>query len=493
MEKHLLSKSTFVKGNQCLKALYFHKNYYHLKDPLTPEQKALFARGNDVGMLARQLFPGGVDASPESPYKYAESVLKTTDLIEQGVEVIYEAAFQYEQVLAAVDILVKKDGKWKAYEVKSATKISHAYILDSSLQNWVIVNAGIHLDDFLLVNINNQYVKHGRVDVEQLFAKTSVKEEAQKNFLSIGEKVTQLKNMLIQKETPAVEIGEHCFMPYQCDFHGTCWKNVPSDSVFDLAMTNKEDQFKMYHAGIRKIQEIPDDYPLNKNARMQVQGFKSKEVVFDKPAIAGFVGGLSYPLYFMDFETFMPAVPVYESTRPYQNLPFQYSIHKKRNKDTAVEHFEFLAEAGIDPRRKFAEQLLAHLGDQGDILVYNLTFEKSILNALKNELPEYAAQIDRVIQRLKDLMVPFKEKHYYHPAMKGSYSIKSVLPALVPALKYDNLKIGQGSVAMVSFEKLTTENDIFKIAETRDALLEYCKMDTLAMVKILEVLEDAVK
>ena len=490
MEKHLLSKSSFIKGNQCSKALYLYKNYYHLKDPLSAEQQALFSRGTNVGLLARSLFPGGVDASLESPFKYRESVMKTAELIEQGVEVIYEAAFQYEQVLAAVDILVKRNGKWIAYEVKSSTKITPTYILDSSLQHWVIVNSGIGLSDFFIVNINNQYVRQGRIEVEKLFAQTSVKDEALKNLLFIGDKVAELKTMLAQKQIPEIEIGEHCFMPYQCDFMGTCWKNIPADSVFDLAMTNKEEQFKLYHVGIKKISDIPNDYPLNKNAKVQVQSFKKKEIIINKAAVAEFVNGLVYPFYFMDFETFMPAVPIYDLSRPYQHIPFQYSVHCKESKDAEIKHLEFLAETGIDPRKDFIEYLLSHVGDKGDILVYNITFERSVLNALKNDFPEYAGKIDKAIERLKDLMLPFKEKYYYHPAMKGSYSIKNVLPALVPELKYDNLKIGQGSVAMAAFEQLQTETDIFKIAEIRDALLEYCKMDTLAMVRILEVLED---
>jgi hypothetical protein len=489
MEKHLLSKSSFIKGNQCVKALYLYKNYYHLKDPYTAEQQALFSRGTDIGMLARNLFPGGVDVSPQSPFKYRESVIRTAQLIQEGADVIYEAAFQHEQVLAAVDILVKKEGKWMAYEVKSSTKISPTYILDSSLQHWVITNSGIELNDFFIVNINNQYVRKGRIEAEKLFVCTSVIKDAVKNFPFVNEKITQLKTMLAGHQQPEIEIGEHCFVPYQCDFMGTCWKSVPADSVFDLAMTTKEEQFKMYRSGIKKITDLPDDYPLNKNAQVQVKSFKKKETIIEKTAVNNFVNGLSYPLYFMDFETFMPAVPIYDLSKPYQHIPFQYSVHYKESKEGEIKHLEFLAETGADPRRSFIEQLLGHLSDKGDILVYNLTFERSVLNALKNDFPQYASEIDAVTARLKDLMVPFKEKHYYHPDMKGSYSIKNVLPALVSELKYDGLKIGQGSVAMAAFEKLQNETDIFKIAETRDALLEYCKMDTLAMVRILEVLE----
>jgi len=250
--------------------------------------------------------------------------------------------------------------------------------------------------------------------------------------------------------------------------------------------------FNLYNAGYKTISEIPEENNLDKNANIHIQAHKSGEVLINKPEIETFLSKISYPLFFMDFETFMPAIPIYDTTKPYQHIPFQYSIHYKKSKDATLEHFYFLAEQGSDPRKAFLENLLKHIGNSGTILVYDVLMEKNVLNGLKNLYPEYAAHIDAVLSRFVDLIKPFQEKNYYHPAMKNSFSIKNILHALVPELSYTELSISSGSIAMTAFESLQTETDMFKIIEVRDNLLKYCELDTLAMVKVLEILEKAV-
>ncbi len=490
---HILSKSTFLRGVQCDKSLYLYKHYYELKDEISPEKQAIFSRGTNVGLLAQQLFPGGIDASPESPFKYAESVEKTRQLLEKGQKVIYEAAFVYDEVLVALDILVNQDGKWYAFEVKSSTRITDTYRLDAALQYWVITNCGIDLEDISIVNIDTKYIKNGEVEVKKLFTKTSVLKDVKKHQSFIEGKIPNLKKMISQPSVPNVKIGPQCFSPYECDFMGHCWKNISKDSIFELGGMNKIDQFKMYEKGIERINEVPANYPLRQNQRIQVDQFNKQEVLVDRSELKKFLNGLEYPLSFFDVETFMPAVPVYDGTRPYENLPFQYSLHVKEQKEAFSKHFEFLAEAGIDPRKSFIENFLKQVEKEGDILVYNQAFETSILKNLARLFPEYKQEMAQVLSRIKDLMLPFKNRWYYHPEMKGSFSIKGVLPALVPELSYEELGIGSGSIAMSSFEQLQSETDIFKIAEIRQHLLDYCKMDTFAMVKILEVLERSVE
>jgi len=194
----------------------------------------------------------------------------------------------------------------------------------------------------------------------------------------------------------------------------------------------------------------------------------------------------------MDFETFMPAVPIYDGTRPYQHIPFQYSIHYKEAKDAPLEHMEFLAEQGSDPRKAFLLRLLDDTEGPGTILVYDALMERNVLNGLKKDFPEYGAAIDSRAARMLDLITPFQERSYYHPAMKNSVSIKNILPALAPELCYSNLPISSGSMAMIAFQSLQQETDMFKILDVRAQLLAYCNMDTLAMVKLFEALEGAV-
>jgi hypothetical protein len=309
----------------------------------------------------------------------------------------------------------------------------------------------------------------------------------------INDSIMTSKNVAVDPRLPDVQIGEHCFSPYACDFMGHCWKNVPRNSVFEITGVSKTDQFSLYNSGYQTIDKIPEDNQLNKNVNIHIDAVKSGKVVVNKEGIRKFLDKVQYPAYFMDFETFMPAIPIFECTRPYQHLPFQYSIHYKERPEASLKHLEFLAEQGADPRKAFIENLIKDTSGEGSILVFDALMERNVLNGCKKDFPEYAPEIDAILTRIIDLMQPFQEKMYYHPAMKNSFSIKNLLPALAPEFSYSNLAISSGSIAMIAFEKLQTETDMFKALEVREQLLEYCKMDTLAMVKIFEVLEDAVK
>jgi hypothetical protein len=289
---------------------------------------------------------------------------------------------------------------------------------------------------------------------------------------------------------PDIDIGEHCYNPYTCGFFNYCRKHIPEDSIFDFSGMHLTKKYELYREGIISINDVPLDYPLNKNNKLQLDVHKNGKALIDKKAIKNFLSDLSYPLYFMDFETFQPAVPLYDNSKPYQQIPFQYTVYLKKSKDSEAEHFEFLAEPGIDPRKKFIESLLKAIKSKGDVLVYNKTFEITRLNEIARDFPEFADEIEKLISRIKDLMTPFQKKYYYSPEMKGSYSIKAVLPALVPELSYDNLEINEGGLASIAYESLQTETDLMFIAEIKQQLLEYCKLDTLGMVRILEKLEN---
>lgn len=497
MEKHTLSKSTFQRGMQCVKSLYLYKNFIHLRDPLSAQQKAVFNRGNNVGVLAQKLFDGGTDVSKvvtkRSENYYSELVEQTKKFIDSGSDIIYEAAFQHNQVLVILDILVKKDGKWFAYEVKSSTRITQTYLIDATLQYWVITNSGLPLEDMSIIIINNQYVRKGALNIQELFKTQSVKSEVLLNQEMIEQQITLLKEVIVSAQMPNIPIGEQCFSPYNCDFTGTCWKQVPPASIFDISGVQKSELFNLYNAGYKTIRQIPEENNLDKNANIHIQAYKKDAAVINKSEIKSFLDKLSYPLFFMDFETFMPAVPIYDCTKPYQHIPFQYSIHYKKTEDGTLEHFYFLAEQGSDPRKAFLESLLKDIGTHGTILVYDVLMEKNVLNGLKQQYPEYTADIEAVLNRFVDLIKPFQEKNYYHPNMKNSFSIKNILHALVPELSYTDLQISSGSIAMTAFESLQTEADMFKIIEVRENLLKYCERDTLAMVKVLEILECSVK
>ena len=487
MKRYKLSKSTFIRGLQCEKSLYLYKHHYKLKDPAPSSLQAVFDQGTNIGVLAQQLFPNGADASPENHFKMVESVAKTLDFISQGETIIYEATFLYNDVLAALDILVKDQEGWKAYEVKSSTKVTETYIKDAAIQYYTISNSGIDLKDISIVHINNQYTKDGELDINQLFNIESVFDKVLAFLPRIPNEVSRLKNVIESSEIPKIDIGPHCSEPYDCDFKGTCWKNIPDYSVFDISRLNTDRKFDLYNKGVITLNQIDlGEESLNPNQVLQVQSEINGTSYIDNIKIRKFTEGLNYPLYFLDFETVGPAVPVYDGSRPYQQLVFQYSLHKQETLISSIEHKEYLANPSQDSRIGFIEQLIEDCSNIGDILVYNIGFERGKLNDLIEIFPEYSNKLEGIINRLKDLMIPFQQKWYYTPEMRGSYSIKAVLPALVPELSYNDLDIRDGGTASNTFLSMINGTFQGNIEEARRQLLEYCKLDTFAMVKILE-------
>jgi len=492
LPKYKLSKSTFIRGLQCEKSLYLYKHHYNLKDPVSPQLQAIFNQGHRVGELAQDLFPGGVDASPPNHFKMQESVFKTQAFIENGEKIIYEATFQYNGVLAALDILVKDDDGWKAYEVKSSTKVSDTYLNDAAIQYYAIVNSGIALKDISIVYINNQYVKQGALSTQELFTIESVYDRVQDVLPKIPNQVARFKQIIVQDAVPDIDIGAQCSKPYDCDFKGHCWSHIPEYSIFNISRLGTTQKFELYENGVTVFEDINlQRTALNPDQVLQVISELNQTSFIDKPKIKHFIEDLNYPLYFLDFETMGSAIPIFDNSRPYQQLVFQYSLHIQ-NDANEVTHHEYLAEANPnrDPREAFIKQLIIDCGDSGDIIVYNIGFERGKLNDLITVYPHLENDINKIISRLVDLMIPFQKKWYYTPGMKGSYSIKAVLPALVPALSYQDLDIKEGGTASTSFAQMVSGTFQGDVEKTRQALLAYCKLDTLAMVQIYRVLKN---
>lgn len=484
-----LSKSTFIRGLQCKKSLYLYKNHYNLKDPISASQQAIFDQGNEIGLLAQSLFPGGVDASPVSHFNILDSVTKTKEFLSNGETIIYEATFLFNEVLVALDVLVKDNQGWKAYEVKSSTSVSDTHIKDAAVQYYTITNSGLILEDISIVHINNQYVLKDNIDVGQLFTIKSVKERAQNFLPKIPDKISNLKSVIKLKFPPKIEIGSYCDKPYKCDFKGTCWKEVPEYSIFNLSNLKLNTKLELYKNGVHTIDQVDlEETKLNKNQILQVKTELSQTPYFEKNNIDKFLSTLSYPLYFLDFETINPAIPKYNGTKPYQQVVFQYSLHLKKSKLSKLEHKEHLADPDNDPRIEFVSNLIIDCGTFGDILVYNISFERSRLNELAEQFPEFKAQLESIIERLKDLMVPFQKKWYYTSKMRGSYSIKQVLPALVPELSYSALSIKNGESSKSTFLSMINKSFNGNELLSRNDLLEYCRLDTYAMVKIVDKL-----
>lgn len=499
-----LSKSTFLKGQQCEKALFLLKNHPELRDEISDRQQAIFDQGNEVGILAQGLFPGGINPSTSLPKDYNKCITDTQKLIANGTNVIYEAGFLHDDVHCFLDILVRGDDGWHAYEVKSSTQIHPVNYWDAALQFRVMTGSGLDVADISIVHINNQYERMGELDIQQLFTIEDVTPEVEDLQTEVEAKLKQLKAMLRAGQIPAIDIGPHCFDPYECDFRGECWKHIPAYSIFNISGMRGHRKWELYDQGIVKLEDIPPAAPLNDKEWQQVRAELDQTTHINKKEITVFLNNLNYPLYYLDFESFNAAIPGYDHCKPYQQVVFQYSLHIQNAKGETLSHKDFLAnpkstidnaESTIDnfplpnPRIQFIDHLINDLDNHGNIIVFNKAFEETRLNEIARDFPQYAADIDKITPRMVDLMKPFRSRHYYTPGMHGSYSIKKILPALLPGFSYDDLEIGDGGSASLAFGQLYNEKDPEKIHELRKNLLAYCKMDTLAMVEILGVLE----
>jgi hypothetical protein len=405
-----------------------------------------------LGQLARQLFPGGVDASPPDYFQYALSVKKTAEWIAAGRTIIYEAAFQHEGLLCAVDILVKRPDGWYAYEVKGSTRVKDVFIMDAAFQYHVITGAGLPLQQISLIYINNQYVRKGALVLNELFTTTAITEQVKEYSTFLQAKSAELLQVVANKlQPPVVAAGDQCTKPYRCDFFSHC----------------------------------------NPKAELAVEEMGEPEV--DLVELKSFISTLQYPIYYMDFETWSQAVPQFDGHWPFRQVCFQYSVRVQHKHTAILEEHGYLAKDISTPSADFINNLLTVLGEEGSIIVYNATFERSRLLDFVRDNPLWEPAIDRVIGRMVDLMEVFRKKQYYLPVMGYGYSIKSVLPALFPEEGYEGLAISDGMEAANAFYQLNQENNPEKIRATRAALEAYCSMDTLAMVKIIDHIRNCIQ
>ena len=481
-----ISKSKFLSGVQCEKKLFFDTHRRELKPPVSPEQQASFDVGHKVGFLAQAYFPGGMDATPEVAGQYKVPIANTMLWLNEGVQTIYEATFSANGVFAALDILHHHNGERWAIEVKSSTGVKDYHITDASLQYYAMSQAGFAPDRFFLMHINNTYVKNGEIDPKEFFVLEELTERVLSNQPWVEKRVNELRDMLEGNE-PKVEIGPHCGSPFSCDYKGHCWSHIPDNSVFDL-YNSRGREWNYYNNGIVDLRDIPDLDALGHRQRLQVEGSLHGQRYIDEEQLQDFSQNFQFPLYFFDFETIFTGLPVLDGTRPYQQVPFQYSLHIL-SEDGTMEHREFLASAvdfnsstALDPRQQLIQQLRNDIGPTGSIVAYNASFEKSVLNGLGEAFPTDAEFLSGLNQRFVDLLVPFQGGWYYLPEMGASASIKSVLPAIAPEFSYDDLVIGNGGDASAIFHSMITGDFDGDEAETRRHLLAYCERDTLGMV-----------
>ena len=478
-----LSKSQYTRGLQCHKSLWLLKNRAELRTEPDASLQARFDAGTQVGILAQQLFPGGT--ALEYGSGISSNITTTRELIVSGTRTIYEATFRHDNVLAMVDILHRGPEGWELYEVKSSTEVKDIFINDTAIQYYVAAGSGMRISRVFLVHLNSRYTRMGELDLHSLFTIVDVTDLTLSRQADIPQQLASMRQAL-EGDEPGINIGPYCTAPYECDFRPYCWKDIPECSIFDIANLRSNRKFALYYNGVLHMGDIPPAFSLSDNMRIQVEAELTGRDFINTRSIREFVAAVIEPAGFLDFETFMEPVPSFDHQRPYQQIPFQYSLHILAK--GTLSHHEFLGEPGRDPRRAFIEKLLVDSRSCRTLLVYNQAFEVARLKETSASFPELAEDIAAIIARIIDLMVPFRNKDYYVREMCGSHSIKYVLPALVPELSYDSLAIADGEMAMLAYARLAQESNAAARGKIRQDLLDYCRMDTFGMVRIWEKL-----
>ena len=456
--------------------------------------ESIFENGRKVGEVAKGLFGKYYDIAFNEDLN--KMINNTKKAIDKGYNVITEASFLYEDNFCSVDILKINEDGVEIYEVKSSTSINDIYLDDISYQVYVLLNLGYKVNKACIVYINNKYERYGKLELDKLFNIEDVTDIVYDKQEEVSLNIEKLNIYMMQKEEPDKKLGIHCVKPYDCPFFNYCSRSLGENNVFKVRGMTNGSKFKYYDIGICSFEDLLK-VDINEKYRQQIEyTLYEKEDYIDIDKIKEFMNTLFYPMYFFDFETYQQPIPQYDGIKPYMQIPFQYSLHYLLKSDGRLCHKEFLAEADIDPRRSLALSLVRDIPMNSCVIAYNMKFEKMVIRDLANTYEDLREHLMNIHDNMYDLMIPFKDRDYYTKDMAGSFSIKYVLPALFPndpSLDYHNLDlIHNGSEAMASFADLGTKSKEEQ-EKIRNSLLEYCKLDTYAMVKIFYKLRDLCK
>ena len=480
-----------MAGLQCLKRLYLDVHHRHLADPVDPDQQAVFDIGHAVGELARQRFPGGT-LIEEKYYEQLRAESSTRALLSDiSVPALYEAAFSFEGTRTRVDILARAEVSeaFDLIEVKSSTRFrEREHLPDVSIQLHVVEGAGVPVRRVYLMHIDTSYVyQGGDHDLERLLHLEDVTDMARDYLADVAPgRLAEMWKVLRGADTPGVETGRHCKSPYRCPFFGHCHAADPEHPIAELPRLSQGDEERLKDVGIRDIGNIPPDTDGLTGLQRRVIGSVVSGTAYVDPNLATRLSQVKFPMSFLDFETIMPAIPLFVGTRPYQLIPFQWSLHV-RGADGSLSHSQYLHGDSEDPREGVIRSLLEAVPATGSIVAYS-GFEARVLRQLAGEFPEYQAPLLNLFERLVDLLQIVRDT-YYRPEFHGSFSIKSVAPVLVPDLAYDDLDIADGLAASAAYAHLLT-GDLppLDAARIRESLLTYCARDTEAMMCAYEAL-----
>jgi hypothetical protein len=482
----LLSKSKFLQGHQCKKLLWYACNASDQLPETDAAQQAIFDQGKQVGALAKSLYPGGIEIG--AGVSDFEQVLQNSQEAAKARKPLFEAGFVYNGGLARADILnpAGKDA-WDIIEVKSSTEVKDVNLLDLAFQTFVYNGAGLNIRRCCVMHVNSEYVRHGAIDPKQFFKLVDVTKEVSGLSREIEPLMEDMFGVIRRKQSPDIQIGQHCSDPYSCPLHDKCWAFLPEQNVTTLYRAGKK-AFKLLADGIVALKDIPDTCRLTANQKIQRRAALTGQPHVDLKALAAFLSQLQYPVSYLDFETLGTAIPLFDDAQPYEQIPFQFSLHVVRSAGNRPEHHGFLAEGRNDPRPEFMRRLQAVLPETGSVVAYNAGFEQGRLEECCDLLPDYKPWCQQVKRRMVDLLLPFRGFRYHHPAQHGSASMKAVLPALT-GHGYEHLEIQEGVTASLEYLRVT-HGDVPEAERqrVREQLERYCGQDTEGMIWIVDAL-----
>lgn len=512
-EKILITKTDFVQYLRCHKMLWLSKFKKTMKNPMSESEALNIQEGHKVGEVAltHPKFKGGVLVDELHSMKALEQskgiFSKNNTAYEYALHHVKENGLQ---LYLRADILQKVGDKFDLIEVKSATSEQEIHFWDIAFQVYVMNKCNMPHNKIYLMKPSKDYRQGKSFDIETYFSIEEVTTIIEKKYLPRVEAILdRIVSTLNNKKEPQKVIGAQCKNPWSCPFASYCQKNINEDSVEKLSRLSDKKRSAFRKLNIKYLQQIPENYLalfnelktsniLSPKQQIQVQVAISGEEFINVKNIKAFLKTLSYPLYHLDFEAYNKAIPSFEKMKPHQFVTFQASLHIEQKDDT-LDHKEFLTDDNTDPRIPMIKFLLGNLGKKGSIVVYNKSFEQTRIKELANDYPEFSKDLLSLNERMVDLEVPFKNDFYNH-SFEGRSSIKKVLPVLVPELSYDRLEIQNGAEAQAIYRNLIngkymtqSGNKGKEFYKVRKNLLDYCKLDTFAMVQILRKLREKVQ
>lgn len=479
----LLTKSKYMNGLESDALLWIAVNDKSLLPLVDDATQAKFDAGKEIEILARKMF-SGVDLSD---FEFMPNISETKKCLSDR-KMIYEAGFMIDNLYSRSDIVIPNDdGSWDLIEIKGSTKVKESHVKDLAFQKHVLELSGLKVRDCFVIHLNRDYVRGDFLDIGLLFRKSEVTSRVNKEIIGIEDRIKKMFEVIALPTCPMFDYHDIVRSEYGNPLIDEFLESLPDNSVFDLYNIHVKKAIELLDRGVVSIGDVPDDFDLSSAQLIQKDCLLHDKVHIQHDLIKKFLDKIVYPVYHLDFETMMPAIPKFKNSRSYDQIPFQYSLHIE-HESGEVEHKEFLYSGCDDPRLDFLENLKKDLTGASTILVYNEGFEISRLNELARLFPEHKDWLNDVISKIVDLIIPFKTFAYYNSKQCGSCSLKKVMP-IFHDRTYESLNIKEGGDASRVYYKHFGNLPV----DVKKDLLEYCRLDTECMVSILRGLHDLVK